>query len=57
MAKVYTYLYSAENLLRLFIEETCKKVYNENYFNQITTTRALQKTISGRKENNRKING
>lgn len=32
MAEAYTYLYSVENSLRLFIEKICKEVYGENYF-------------------------
>lgn len=51
MAEAYTYLYSVENSLRLFIEKICKEVYGENYFSQITVTRALQNTINTRREN------
>lgn len=51
MAEVYTYLYSVENSLRLFIEKICKEFYGEDYFNKINVTRALQNTISNRKEN------
>ena len=51
MAEAYTYLYSVENSLRLFIEKICKEVYGEDYFSQITVTRALQNTINTRKEN------
>ena len=36
MAEVYTYLYSVENSLRLFIEKVCKEKYGESYFSQIT---------------------
>lgn len=50
MAEVYTYLYSVENSLRLFIEKVCKEIYGETYFNQITVTRALQTTIKNRQE-------
>lgn len=32
MAEVYTYLYSVENSLRLFIEKVCKEKYGESYF-------------------------
>lgn len=51
MAEVYTYLYSVENSLRLFIEKICKEFYGEDYFNKINVTRSLQNTISNRKEN------
>ena len=51
MAEAYTYLYSVENSLRLFIEKICKEVYGENYFSRITVTRALQNTINTRREN------
>lgn len=51
MAEVYTYLYSVENSLRLFIEKVCKEKYGETYFSQITVPRALQNTLKSRKEN------
>lgn len=51
MAEAYTYLYSVENSLRLFIEKICKEVYGEDYFSQINVTRALQNTINTRREN------
>ena len=51
MAEVYTYLYSVENSLRLFIEKVCKEKYGETYFSQITVPRALQNTLQTRKEN------
>lgn len=51
MAEAYTYLYSVENSLRLFIEKTCKEIYGETYFTQITVPRALQNTIKSRQEN------
>lgn len=41
MAEVYTYLYSVENSLRLFIEKVCKEKYGERYFSQITVPRML----------------
>lgn len=50
MAEVYTYLYSVENSLRLFIEKVCKEIYGETYFIQITVPRALQTTIKNRQE-------
>lgn len=51
MAEVYTYLYSVENSLRLFIEKTCKEFYGETYFTQINVPKALQNTIRNRQEN------
>ena len=51
MAEVYTYLYSVENSLRLFIEKVCKEKYGESYFYQITVPRALQNTLQTRKDN------
>lgn len=51
MAEVYTYLYSVENSLRLFIEKVCKEKYGETFFSQITVPRALQNTVQSRKEN------
>lgn len=51
MAEVYTYLYSVENSLRLFIEKICKEAYGETYFTKINVPRALQNTINNRKEN------
>lgn len=51
MAEVYTYLYSVENSLRLFIEKVCKEKYGETFFSQTTVPRALQNTVQSRKEN------
>lgn len=51
MAEVYTYLYSVENSLRLFIEKVCKNIYGETYFNSIVVPKALQRTIKNRQEN------
>lgn len=51
MAEAYTYLYSVENSLRLFIEKVAKAKYGENYFSQLTIPRALQNTISSRQSN------
>lgn len=51
MAEAYTYLYSVENSLRLFIEKVAKEKYGENYFSQMTIPRALQNTISSRQSN------
>lgn len=51
MAEAYTYLYSVENSLRLFIEKVAKETYGENYFSQLTIPRNLQRTISERQKN------
>ncbi len=51
MAEAYTYLYSVENSLRLFIEKVAKEKYGENYFSQMSIPRALQNTISSRQSN------
>jgi hypothetical protein len=51
MAEAYTYLYSVENSLRLFIEKIAKAKYGENYFSQLNIPRALQNTISSRQNN------
>lgn len=57
MAEVYTYLYSVENSLRLFIEKVCKHKYGEIYLSQINVPRALQNTLQTRKENAENKNG
>lgn len=51
MAEAYTYLYSVENSLRLFIEKICKEVHGEQYFSKINVPRGLQNTIKTRQEN------
>lgn len=51
MAEAYTYLYSVENSLRLFIEKVAKETYGENYFSQLTIPRNLQRTILERQKN------
>ncbi len=51
MAEAYTYLYSVENSLRLFIEKVSKEKYGENYFSSLTITKSLQRTIDERKKN------
>lgn len=51
MAEAYTYLYSVENSLRLFIEKVAKEKYGENYFSSLTITRNLQRTIEERVKN------
>ncbi|KZE66865.1 hypothetical protein AWM68_20045 [Fictibacillus phosphorivorans] len=50
MSEVYTYLYSVENSLRVFIEIVSKEKYGENYFHKLKITKSLENTISGRKE-------
>lgn len=51
MAEAYTYLYSVENSLRLFIEKVAKEKYGESYFSQLTIPRNLQRTIAERQKN------
>lgn len=51
MAEAYTYLYSVENSLRLFIEKVAKETYGENYFSQLAIPRNLQRTILERQKN------
>lgn len=51
MAGAYTYLYSVENSLRLFIEKVAKETYGENYFSQLAIPRNLQRTILERQKN------
>lgn len=50
MAEVYTYLYAVENSLRLFIDEVCKDVYGDDYFEKITVPKSLMSTITNRVE-------
>ena len=51
MAEAYTYLYSVENSLRLFIEKVSKEKYGDNYFSSLTITAALRRTINERMKN------
>lgn len=51
MAEAYTYLYSVENSLRLFIEKVAKEKYGDSYFSQLTVPRNLQRTIAERQKN------
>lgn len=51
MAEAYTYLYSVENSLRLFIEKVAKEKYGEEYFASLIIPRSLQKTITERQRN------
>ncbi len=51
MAEAYTYLYSVENSLRLFIEKISKEKYGDNYFSSLTITAALRRTINERMKN------
>lgn len=51
MAEAYTYLYSVENSLRLFIEKVAKEKYGDSYFSQLTIPRNLQRTIAERHKN------
>lgn len=49
MSEAYTYLYSVENSLRLFIEIIAKEKYGDEYFSKLTVTTSLRNTISSRK--------
>lgn len=51
MAEAYTYLYSVENSLRLFIEKVAKEKYGYSYFSQLTIPRNLQRIIAERQKN------
>lgn len=51
MAEAYTYLYSVENSLRLFIEKVAREKYGENYFDSLIITNALKRTIQERMRN------
>ncbi|MGE1103405.1 Swt1 family HEPN domain-containing protein [Peribacillus simplex] len=50
MSEVYTYLYSVENSLRVFIEIVSKEKYGEDYLSKLKMTKSLENTISDRKE-------
>lgn len=50
MAEAYTYLYSVENSLRMFIEIIAKEKYGQQYMEKLNITSALSKTITSRKE-------
>jgi hypothetical protein len=54
MMSVYLYLYAIENYLRFFIEQVCINVYGQEYFSQLTLTKIIKDTISGRKRNEEK---
>lgn len=51
MAEAYTYLYSIENSLRLFIGKVGKERYGEDYFSYMNITKSLKETIKKRMEN------
>lgn len=51
MAEAYTYLYSVENSLRLFIEKVAKEKQGDSYFSQLTIPRNLKRTIAERQKN------
>lgn len=51
MAEAYTYLYSVENSLRLFIEKVAKEKYGANYFSSLNITKDLKRKIEERMEN------
>ena len=51
MAEAYTYLYSVENSMRLFIEKVAKEKYGYSYFSQLTIPRNLQRIIAERQKN------
>ena len=50
MAEVYTYLYTVENSLRLFIEKVGKKIYGDDFFNRLSIPSRTKNTLSQRKE-------
>jgi hypothetical protein len=50
MAEAYTYLYSVENSLRLFIEKVSIEEHGEEYFSKLNITRSLKDTIANRME-------
>lgn len=50
MAEVYTYLYTVENSLRLFIEKVGKKIYGDDFFNRLSIPTRTKNTLSQRKE-------
>lgn len=51
MAEAYTYLYSVENSLRLFIEKVAKEKYGDSYFEFLN----ILKIFSGRLKKERKM--
>lgn len=51
MAEFYTYLYSVENSIRLFIIKLSKEKYGEDYFKKLAIPSYQKKTIEERKEN------
>lgn len=51
MAEAYTYLYSVENSIRLFIEKVSKEKYGDSFFPSLNITRSLQRTIEERMQN------
>lgn len=51
MAEAYTYLYSVENSIRLFIEKVAKEKYGDSFFPSLNITRSLQRTIEERMQN------
>ncbi|MCX7923120.1 MAG: Swt1 family HEPN domain-containing protein [Clostridia bacterium] len=50
MAEVYTYLYTVENALRLFIEKVGKEKYGDNYFDRFVDIQASRNRVKQRKE-------
>jgi len=54
MTKSYFNLYLIENFLRIFIEETAKSIYNEDYWDELTIRKEVKRKINERREEERK---
>jgi Swt1-like HEPN len=50
MTEVYLYLYAVENYIRLFIERVAAATHGDNYVAQLIIPRAIQTTITSRKQ-------
>ncbi len=54
MLKAYYNLYILENTLRLFIENTAKSKYGDDYWGKLTIKTKIERTIKTRKDNEKK---
>lgn len=54
MLKAYYNLYILENTLRLFIENTAKSKYGDDYWGKLTIKTTIEKNIKTRKDNEKK---
>ena len=54
MAEIYFFLYCAENVLRLFIQQVASDTYGSTYFSQLTVSRSIRGGIAARKQNEEK---